>query len=464
VVSEIVAGRYELEELCGIGGMSSVYRAYDRQLERRVALKILHERYVGDDEYVERFRREARAAAKLSHPNIVAVLDRGEDEGRQFIVYEYVHGENLKQRVARTGALPVSDVVRYGLAIARGLGFAHEHGLVHRDVKPQNVLVNGDGTAMVTDFGIARSLDVELGVTLTGTVLGTSGYISPEQANGRKVDERTDVYSLGVVLFELLTGNLPFDGDNFVTVAMRHVSEAPPAVLERRPDAPPRLAAALDRALAKDPAERIELDELVKELELTLAELDGSAADEDTLVGVPLSRPSPPSRPDSIRIWPPVLATLGAGLIAAALVGTQRARDELGARSSVAVEAISAHDPLGDDGAEHDAEAPRATDADPVSYWTTESYRYPNGGLGKPGVGLVLRASNPPRRLRVRTDTPGFTAEVRSGGRVVSARRRVENGTEFPIEDDGAGATELVLWITNRGPHSAVHVNEVTAT
>jgi eukaryotic-like serine/threonine-protein kinase len=461
VVSEVVAGRYELEELCGIGGMSSVYRAYDRQLERRVALKILHERYLGDDEYVERFRREARAAAKLSHPNIVAVLDRGEDGGRQFIVYEYVHGENLKQRVARTGALPVSDVVRYGLGIARGLGFAHEHGLVHRDVKPQNVLVNGDGHAMVTDFGIARSLDVELGVTLTGTVLGTSGYISPEQANGRKVDERTDVYSLGVVLFELLTGSLPFDGDNFVTVAMRHVSEAPPRVLERRPDAPPGLAAALDRALAKDPAERIELDELVKELELTLAELDGrSAADEDTLIGAPIS---PPSRPDSIRIWPPVLATLGAGLIAAALVGTQRARDELGGRSSVAVEAISAHDPLGDDGAEHDAEAPRATDADPVSYWTTESYRYPNGELGKPGVGLVLRASNPPKRIRVRTDTPGFTAEVRSGGRVVSPTRRVEDGTEFPIAE-GQSATELVLWITNRGPHAAVHVNEVTAT
>jgi hypothetical protein len=269
------------------------------------------------------------------------------------------------------------------------------------------------------------------------------------------------VYSLGVVLFELLTGSLPFDGDNFVTVAMRHVSETPPRVLERRPDAPPRLAAALDRALAKDPAERIELDELVKELELTQAELDGrSSADEDTLIGVPKS---PPSRSESIRIWPPVLATLGAGLIAAALVGTQRARDELGARSSVALEAISAHDPLGDDGAEHDAEASRATDADPVSYWMTESYRYPNGELGKPGVGLVLRASNPPRRLRVRTDTPGFTAEVRSGGRVVSATRRVEDGTEFPIAE-GERATELVLWITNRGPHAAVHVNEVTAT
>src|ERR687886_1883226 len=161
LVGEVIAGRYELEELVGTGGMSSVYRARDRLLERDVALKILHDQYSRDESYVERFRREARAVAQLSHPNIVTVIDRGEEGGRQFIVFEYVDGENLKELVDRTGPLPVRRAVELALQIARGLAFAHEHGLVHRDVKPQNVLLNGDGRAKVTDFGIARSLDVE---------------------------------------------------------------------------------------------------------------------------------------------------------------------------------------------------------------------------------------------------------------------------------------------------------------
>ena len=205
--------------------MSSVYKAHDGLLERNVALKILHPHYGDDDEYVERFRREARMVAQLSHPNIVTVIDRGEDDGRQYIVFELVDGENLKQLVERTGPLPVRRVVELGVAIADALAFAHEHGLVHRDVKPQNVLLTPDGEAKVTDFGIARSLDVEHGVTQTGTVLGTSNYLSPEQASGKPVTPATDVYSLGVVLYELLTAEVPFPGENFVAVAMKHVNE-----------------------------------------------------------------------------------------------------------------------------------------------------------------------------------------------------------------------------------------------
>src|SRR3954454_18707762 len=200
MVGELIAGRYELEELIGTGGMSSVFRAHDLLLERKVALKILHEHYTDDDDYVERFRREARSAAQLSHPNIVTVIDRGEHEGRQFIVFEYVDGDNLKEVVDREGPLPVERVLTLGIQIATALAFAHANGFVHRDVKPQNVLLNGDSTAKVTDFGIARSLDVGKGVTQTGTVLGTSDYIAPEQAQGQAVGERTDVYSLGVVL------------------------------------------------------------------------------------------------------------------------------------------------------------------------------------------------------------------------------------------------------------------------
>ena len=214
--------------------MSTVYRAHDSLLERKVALKILHQRFGDDEEYVERFRREARAVAQLAHPNIVTVIDRGEDAGRQFIVFEYVDGDDLKQLIDKVGPLPIDQVVELGCEIAAALAFAHERGIVHRDVKPQNVLLS-EGRAKVTDFGIARSLDVEHGVTQTGTVLGTSNYIAPEQASGQPIDDRSDVYSFGVVLFELLTGTVPFEGESFVAVALQHINEPAPSVLERRP-------------------------------------------------------------------------------------------------------------------------------------------------------------------------------------------------------------------------------------
>src|SRR5580765_1889587 len=242
MVGDVLSDRYELEELVGSGGMSSVYRGRDRVLDRPVALKVLHLQYVEDAEHVERFRREARAVASLSHPNIVSVIDRGEEGGRQFIVFEYVDGENLKRMIQRGGPAPVERALEIAIQIARALAYAHAQGLVHRDVKPQNVLLNGNGRAKVTDFGIARSVDVA-GVTQTGTVLGTSEYISPEQAQGRDVTELTDEYSLGIVLYELLTGALPFTGENFVAVAMRHINEPAPSVLEKRPDVPVRVAA-----------------------------------------------------------------------------------------------------------------------------------------------------------------------------------------------------------------------------
>src|SRR6187200_732461 len=196
--------------------MSTVYRAFDTLLERHVALKILHERYGEDEEYIGRFRREARAAARLSHPHIVTVIDRGEQDGKEFIVFELVEGENLKELVERAGALPVRRVLELGLEVGRAVAFAHEQGIVHRDVKPQNVLLDAAGRAKVTDFGIARTLDA-VGTTETGTVLGTSHYVAPEQARGERVDAQTDVYSFGVVLWELLAGEVPYAGENFLT-------------------------------------------------------------------------------------------------------------------------------------------------------------------------------------------------------------------------------------------------------
>src|SRR5437763_6063350 len=258
MVGEVLSDRYELEELVGSGGMSSVYRAHDRLLDRKVALKILHEQYTADEDYVERFRREARAVAALSHPNIVTVIDHGEHENKQFIVFEYVDGDNLKRVIERRGPAPVATALELAMQVARGLSYAHQNGLVHRDVKPQNVLLNGDGQAKVVDFGITRSLDVQSGLTRTGTVMGTSDYIAPEQAQGLPVDEHTDVYALGVVLYELLTGEVPFPGENFVAVAMRHINDPLPTLRDKRPDVSPRLEAAVRRAMAKDPAERFQ--------------------------------------------------------------------------------------------------------------------------------------------------------------------------------------------------------------
>ena len=288
---DVIVGRYELLELIGRGGMSSVWRSHDRLLDRTVAIKILHDEFTRDEEYVERFRREARSVAQLSHPNIVTVIDRGEHEGRQYIVFECVEGENLKQLVERTGPLPVRDALLLALQMGRALAFAHSRGLIHGDVKPQNVLLNEDGQAKMTDFGIARSVDVE-GVTITGTVLGTSEYIAPEQARGQRVDAQTDVYSLGVVLYELLTGRVPFEGESFVAIALRHVNEQAPSVLERRPDVPPRLAIAIERAMAKRPDQRFEsMDELVSELESCLADMDPSSEDATMISRRPIARP-----------------------------------------------------------------------------------------------------------------------------------------------------------------------------
>jgi serine/threonine-protein kinase len=480
MVGELIAGRYELEELAGTGGMSSVYRARDMLLERHVALKLLHEYHGADAESIERFRREARAVAQLSHPNIVTVIDRGEDGGRQYIVFEYVDGENLKELVAREGPLPVRRALELAIQVGEGLACAHEHGVVHRDVKPQNVLLNGDGQAKVTDFGIARSLDVDRGMTQTGTVIGTSNYIAPEQASGRGVDERTDIYSLGVVLFELLTGDVPFPGENFVAVAMRHVHEEPPSVLEVRPDVPLRVAHLVERALAKDPDERFpSMTEMVRELRACLTEQSDPDAARTMIVpsGAVKESRARPTRPRR-RAWPLVALLLGLAAVAAVAVWALAGRDVPGrdegggggaggsGGTPASVTAIASYDPEGD-GQEHPEAVARATDDDPSTYWTTESYEA--FSQTKPGVGLVLDVGDSnPDRLVVRSSTPGFTAEIRAGDsaegpfdRVASAGKTVGSETEFGL-GDGSGRY-LVLWITEL-PSGRARVEEITAS
>src|SRR5918998_3211204 len=205
VIGTEIGGRFRLDEKVGAGGMSTVYRAYDPTLERWVAIKLMHRDISTDPDQLERFRREARAVASLNHPHVVTVIDAGEDEGTPYIVFEYVEGETLKDRIRRMGQLPVDEAVAYAIEIARALGAAHARAIVHRDIKPQNVLVDEEGSAKVTDFGIARSLEEE-GLTADGRVLGTTDYVSPEQALGHDVDGQSDIYSLGIVLYEMLTG------------------------------------------------------------------------------------------------------------------------------------------------------------------------------------------------------------------------------------------------------------------
>src|SRR5688500_17806118 len=250
-----LSGRYRLDAQIGAGGMSTVYLALDQTLERRVAIKLMHREIAADTDQLERFRREARSIAQLSHPHIVGVIDAGEDEGRPYIVLEYVEGETLKDRIRRMGRLPIDEAVAYAIEIARALGAAHARHIVHRDVKPQNVLIDEEGSAKVTDFGIARSLD-EDGLTADGRVLGTTDYVSPEQALGDDVNGQSDIYSLGIVLYEMLTGEVPFHGENQVSVAMKHVREELPDVQMLRPEVSARLAAVLDRMPAKDLAHR----------------------------------------------------------------------------------------------------------------------------------------------------------------------------------------------------------------
>jgi eukaryotic-like serine/threonine-protein kinase len=272
-VSEVLAGRYELGERLGVGGMSTVRLARDRRLEREVAVKVLAEHLAEDPQFVARFRREALAAAGLVHPNIVQVFDFGLDEptGRHYIVMERIRGQSAAEILRDRGILPVSEALAIVSHACRGLDYAHRNGVVHRDIKPGNLLRSEEGTVKVADFGIARNMGDESSITQVGSVLGTAAYLAPEQAHGEEVGPQADLYGLGVVMYQLLSGRLPYEAQSLTELALKQQREAPALLHKMNPEVTPQLAAAVDRALALDPRDRFATAE-----EMRAALVDGA--------------------------------------------------------------------------------------------------------------------------------------------------------------------------------------------
>jgi eukaryotic-like serine/threonine-protein kinase len=333
LINMLFDGRYRIMRKLGSGGMADVYLAEDEELGRRVAIKILNDKYAPDDQFVERFRREAKNAAGLSHPNIVSIYDRGEAEGTYYIAMEYLDGRSLKELVVARGPLPIPDAIAATRQVLAALRFAHRKGVVHRDIKPHNVMADADGRLKVTDFGIARAGVSQM--TEAGSIIGTAQYLSPEQARGAPVDQRSDLYSMGVVLYEMLTGQVPFTGESPVEIAMKHLSDTPRPPSLLRPDIPPDLDMVVLRALAKNPEDRFqaaeemdaELDRVAAGTGVTAetadaatAVLSGTALASAPTAIVPPRRPPTETRRPSYRyaepprrrrpVWPWLLALL----------------------------------------------------------------------------------------------------------------------------------------------------------
>jgi serine/threonine-protein kinase len=484
--------RYRLEARIGAGGMSTVYRAVDETLERTVAIKLMNREVSTESDQLERFRREARAVAQLSHPHVVGVIDAGEDDGRPYIVFEYVEGETLKERIKRSGRLPITEAVAYAIEIARALGAAHARNIVHRDVKPQNVLIDGEGSAKVTDFGIARTLD-EDGLTADGRVLGTTDYVSPEQALGRPVTGQSDLYSLGIALYEMLTGEVPFKGDNQVAVAMMHVRDEIPDVRSRRPEVSAVLAAIIDKATAKSVKDRYQDDQaLIADLEDALTVETGRAGSVTGEVTTVLK--TLPTRlrhrvPYRIRhrtrteVYRALLVVV---VIAVALFVFLSAHsgapptNQAGPNGAqlVTPKGATAYNPDGLDGqtAQNNSTAGLAVDGDPNTAWTTEHYF--SGTLApKPGVGIYVDAApgTTASKLVLDTTTPGYlvmiygsnttpnpTSFMASNWIPVSSSQAVVSGRAITLSSASRKYSYFLVWITKLPPGSNfAAVNEI---
>jgi serine/threonine-protein kinase len=511
-----IGGRYRLDAVIGRGGMSTVYKAFDTVLERPVAIKLMHREIATDSDQLERFRREARAVAQLNHPHVVSVIDAGEEPiegeaghdgllgadgseaagGTPYIVLEYVDGETLKSVIRREGPLEVPQALAYTIEVARALGAAHERQIVHRDVKPQNILIDPEGGAKITDFGIARSLTEE-GLTMAGRVLGTTDYVSPEQALGQPVTPQSDLYSLGIVLYEMLTGDVPFHGETPVAVAMKHVREEVPDVQARRPQISAATASVIDRALAKDLAHRYEdAAAMVADLENVLAieaSRTGQTTGEATTVLRTLhgrARRRLPWRMRHPVRWLILLALLvlvAAGVILLVADNSHRGTGVPPGTVtnaglvpvSLSESAANSYNPFGT-GPENRDQIGNVVDSDPSTTWSTETYY--EGTLkkaGGTGSGIYLDAAPgvAARAIEIQTPTSGFAVQIYSADHIdlsqpygsstplnargwegpIGASSSVRSGERIPLQPPPGAHRYYLVWMTTLPPgqHSA---------
>jgi serine/threonine-protein kinase len=481
----ILAGRYRLVAPIARGGMAEVWEGRDEVLARSVAVKVLHPHLAGDPDFAERFRREAVAAARLAHPNIVNTFDAGTDGDTAYIVMELVRGRTLREALEQDGALSPRRAVHIAEDVADALECAHRNGLVHRDVKPGNILLadSPDGAlrVKVTDFGIAK-LEAEANdLTQAGAVIGTAKYLSPEQVEGRSPDARSDVYALGVVLYEMLCGRPPFQAETELATALQHVQAEPVAPRRVSAGIPKPLEAVVLRAMAKEPNERYQTAADVRD---ALAAID--LGDDDAVPAVvrdatPAAGISPIPRRAS-RAWAPLIVLLVVAVTAVGLAATLLRTHRTPARATTThsasaqplkIASAQAFDPLAD-GHENDQDAPNAIDGNPATSWHSDHYNGPHFGNLKDGVGLVLTVSPAAALDQLKAFSPvqGWSASVyvaaRPGpsladwGQPVDTKTDIPGDATFDLHGQRGGA--VLLWITDPGPDNKAEIADLTVT
>ncbi len=513
----VLGERYRLIRLIARGGMAAVWEADDTRLSRRVAVKILDPHHAGDEAHRARFRREAIAAAGLAHPGIVATYDTGDDDGVAYIVMELVDGPTLRDVLASRGRLSVGEAASIAVQIADALTFAHEHGLVHRDVKPANVLIQRDGRVKVTDFGIAKAA-ADGDLTRAGSVIGTARYLSPEQIGGEAARATADVYSLGLVLYEMLAGRLPFTGDTEVAAALARLHAEPPRLSTVRDDVAPGLDDAVARALARDVAHRFPSAAALRAAvapyasgpadstaALALSSLTGAGSGtgtaggatggaeptaaalafgsaraayaDATVASAPTARAHDlpvaaiPVRHGNGAVWLVAFVLFAVG-VAAGFLGVRHLQDgtdpprsptaptTAAAAGPVPIASVSDFDPLGD-GHEKESRLPALTDGDPSTAWETERYDTPDLG-GKAGVGLQVRLSTERPVLHLDAVGPdaGWAASLYVGDRPWTA---APAGPAAATATGVAGTTRFTLARPSKARHLLLWITRVPA-
>ena len=446
---ELLSERYALESLIARGGMAAVYRARDEVLARTVAVKVLEPRLSADESFLERFRREALAAARLTHPHIVSIYDTGTDqtaEGeRHFIVMEYCGGGTLDALLKREGPLDPGRVATIGSAICDALAYAHANGVVHRDIKPGNVLLSEDGTVKVGDFGIAKAAFTGQELTTSGSLLGTVSYVSPEVARGEEPDERSDLYSLGVVLYELAVGRPPFAADTPLGTAMLHMKEEPVPPRSLRAGIPRDLEEVILSTLAKDRGDR---PASAAELRARLTSHNGEGATQVIRTTRTQDRAAPHQGDDASWVVRVLLLVGAVVLLAVGATWLLSEEDDSPNRSSggrqgdpgtaLSVTRVTDFDPPPGDGSEHPERVGAATDGDVASTWTTETYDDGFGGVGKEGVGLIFDLGTETDVAAVTvTGTPGLSIEIRTSDAPPASAH-----TDMELVDESSGVEE----------------------